>query len=155
MGRAIVHLMRIDCGYDVKGVVTVNVSLDGTTHQLGKRQFPYFEVVLDRIRSLPGVRSASATEFLPLYATGLVGGSLGLDGRPAKRNSTMVPVLSGYFRTMGARILYGREFTDAEVRSGAKLAVVNKPFAADLARRKTLWVISSRLGTRRGKLLAC
>lgn len=147
--------MRIDCGYDVKGVVTVNISLDGTTHQLGKRQFPYFEVVLDRIRSLPGVRSASATEFLPLYATGLVGGSLGLDRRPAKRNSTMVPVLSGYFRTMGARILYGREFTDAEVRSGAKLAVVNKPFAADLARRKTLWVISSRLGTRRGKLLAC
>lgn len=130
VGRAIVHLMRIDRGYDVKGVVTVNVSLDGTTHQLGKRQLPYFEEVLDRIRSLPGVRSASATEFLPLYASGFVGGPFGLDGRPAKRNSTMVPVLSGYFRTMGGRILYGREFTDAEVRSGAKVAVVNERFAA-------------------------
>jgi putative ABC transport system permease protein len=42
----------------------------------------------------------------------------------------MVPVLSGYFRTMGGRILYGREFTDAEVRSGAKVAVVNERFAA-------------------------
>jgi putative ABC transport system permease protein len=130
VGRAIVHLMRIDRGYDVKGVVTVNVSLDGTTHQLGKRQLPYFEEVLDRIRSLPEVRSASATEFLPLYAWGFVGGPFGLDGRPAKRNSTMVPVLSGYFRTMGGRILYGREFTDVEVRSGAKIAVVNEPFAA-------------------------
>ena len=130
VGRAIVHLMRIDRGYDVKGVVTVNVSLDGTTHQLGKTQLPYFEEVLDRIRSLPGVRSASATEFLPLYASGFVGGPFGLDGRPAKRNSTMVPVLSGYFRTMGGRILYGREFTDAEVRSGAKVAVVNERFAA-------------------------
>jgi hypothetical protein len=118
VGAAINHLMRIDRGYDVKGVVTVNVSLDGTTHQLGKTQLPYFEEVLDRIRSLPGVRSASATEFLPLYASGFVGGPFGLDGRPAKRNSTMVPVLSGYFRTMGGRILYGREFTDAEVRSG-------------------------------------
>ncbi len=130
VGRAIVHLMRIDRGYDVKGVLTVNVSLDDTTHQLNKRQLPYFEEVLARIRSLPGVRAASATEFLPLYASGFVGGPFGLDGRPAKLNSTMVPVLSGYFETMGGRILYGREFTDAEVRAGAKVAVVNERFAA-------------------------
>jgi hypothetical protein len=85
---------------------------------------------MDRIRKLPGVRSASATEFLPLYASAFVGGPFGLDGRPAKRSSTLVPVLSGYFQTMGARILYGREFTEAEVRFGAKVAVVNERFAA-------------------------
>ncbi len=130
LGRAFVHLMRIDRGYDVKGVVTAAVSLDGTTHQLDKRQLPYFEEVLDRIRSLPGVRVASATEFLPLYASAFVGGPFGLDGRPARLNSTMVPVLSGYFKTMGAQILCGREFTEAEVRSGARVAVVNEQFAA-------------------------
>jgi ABC-type antimicrobial peptide transport system permease subunit len=42
----------------------------------------------------------------------------------------MVPVLSEYFQTMGGRILYGREFTEVEVRSGAKVAVVNERFAA-------------------------
>ena len=123
-------LMKIDRGYDVKQVVTVNVSLDGTTHQLGKRELPYFERVLDRIRRLPGVRTASATEFLPLYASAFVGGPFGLDGRPAPRNSTMIPVMSEYFQTMGGEILYGREFTDAEVRSGARVAVVNQRFAA-------------------------
>jgi hypothetical protein len=130
VGRAIVHLMRIDRGYGVEGVVTVNVSLDGTTHQLDKRQLPYFEEVLDRIRNLPGVRSASATVFLPLYASAFVGGPFGMDGRAAGRNSMMVPVLSGYFQTMRSRILYGREFTDAEVRSGVRVAVVNERFAA-------------------------
>jgi len=130
LGRAFLHLMRIDRGYDVKGVVTVGVSLDGTTHQMNKRQLPYFEEALDRIRRLPGVRTASATEFLPLYASAFVGGPFGLDGHPAKRNSAMVPILSGYFQTMGGRILYGREFTEAEVRSGAKVAVVNERFAA-------------------------
>jgi ABC-type antimicrobial peptide transport system permease subunit len=122
--------MRIDRGYEVQGIVTVGVSLDGTSHQLDKRQLPYFEEVLDRIRKLPGVRAASATEFLPLYASAFVGGPFGIDGRPAKHNSTLVPVLSGYFQTMGGRILYGREFTAAEVRSGAKVAVVNERFAA-------------------------
>lgn len=130
LGRAFVHLMRIDRGYEVEGIVTVGVSLDGTSHQLDKRQLPYFEEVLDRIRELPEVRAASATEFLPLYASAFVGGPFGIDGRPAKHNSTLVPVLSGYFQTMGGRILYGREFTAAEVRSGAKVAVVNERFAA-------------------------
>ncbi len=130
LGRAFVHLMRIDRGYDVHGIVTVNISLDGTTHQSGKRQLPYFEEVLDRIRQLPGVRSASATDFLPLYASAFVGGPFGLDGRQAPLNSTMVPVLSGYFQTMGGRILYGREFTETEVRSRAKVAVVNERFAS-------------------------
>ncbi|MCU1272827.1 MAG: hypothetical protein JWO48_258 [Bryobacterales bacterium] len=129
VGRAFVNLMRTDRGFDVKGLVTVNVSLDGTTHQLAQRELPYFEEALARVRRLPGVSSASATEFLPLYATGFVGGAFGLDRRPAKRSSMMVPVLSDYFQTMGGRILCGREFTDAEVRSDARVAVVNERFA--------------------------
>jgi putative ABC transport system permease protein len=130
LGRAFVHLMRIDRGYDVRNLVTVNVSLEGTTHQLDNRQLPYFEEVLNRIRQLTGVRAASATEFLPLYASAFVGGPFGLDGRPAARNSTLIPVMSGYFQTMGGKILYGREFTDAEIRAGATVAVVNERFAS-------------------------
>jgi predicted permease len=129
LGRALVELMRVDRGFDVKHVVTVSVSLDGTTHQAEKTQLPYFEDVLDRIRRLPGVRAASATEFLPLYASAFVGGPFGLDGHPAPRNSTMIPIMSDYFQTMGARILYGREFTDAEIRSSARVAVVSEQFA--------------------------
>ena len=41
----------------------------------------------------------------------------------------MIPVMAEYFQTMGARILYGREFTDAEIHSGARVAVVNQRFA--------------------------
>jgi predicted permease len=130
LGRAFAHLMNIDRGYDVNQVVTVSVSLDGTSYTLEKRQLPYFDEALDRIRSLPGVRAASATEFLPLYASSFVGGPFGLDGRPATHNSMLVPVLSGYFRTMGAQILRGREFTEGEVRSGADVAVVNERFAS-------------------------
>lgn len=130
LGRSFVRLMKIDRGYDTNNVVTVSVSLDGTTHQFDKRQLPYFEEVLDRVRRISGVRSASATEFLPLYASAFVGGPFGMDGHPAARSSTMIPVMSGYFQTMGAGILHGREFTDAEIRSGASVAVVNERFAA-------------------------
>jgi putative ABC transport system permease protein len=131
VGRAFVNMMRTDRGFERKGLVTVSVSLDGTTRGVAGHQLPYFEEALDRVRRLPGVRSASETEFLPLDATGFVGGPFGFDGRPAKQNSTMVPVLSDYFKTMGGRILYGREFTDAEVRSDAQVVVVNERFAKE------------------------
>src|SRR5579863_908539 len=130
VGHAFARLMSTDRGYNVNGIATVSVSLDGTTYQSDDRQLPYFEEVLDRVRRLPGVRSASATEFLPLYAKGFIGGSFGIDGHPAKRNSMIVPVFADYFQTMGGQILYGREFNDAEVRSGAKVAVVTEGFAA-------------------------
>ena len=130
VGRAFVNLMRIDRGFDMQGLVTVSVSLDGTPHQLAGRQLPYFEEALQRIRRLPGVRNASETEFLPLNSPMFLGGPMGFDGRPAKENSMLVPVLDNYFRTMGGRRLFGREFTEAEVRSDTKVAVVSELFAS-------------------------
>ncbi|HEU4837240.1 MAG TPA: ABC transporter permease, partial [Pyrinomonadaceae bacterium] len=94
IGRAFFQLMAADRGFDATGIVTVNVSLEGTTHQTEKQRLQYFDEVLARIRNLPRVRSASATEFLPLYATDFVGGRFGVDGRRANRGSTMVPTLA-------------------------------------------------------------
>lgn len=131
VGRAFLDLMHVDRGFDRNGLVTVNVSLEGTTHQTDERRLAYFQEALARVRRLPGVRSASATEFLPLYATGFVGGWFGIDGHPAAESSMLVPVFPDYFRTMGGRILRGREFTSAEVQSDARVAVVNDRFASE------------------------
>jgi predicted permease len=129
VGRAFVNLLRIDRGFDARGLVTLGVSLQGTTHEGAGRQLPYFDEALSRIRRLPGVQSASATEVLPLYVNGISGGFFGFDGRPPKTNSMAVPILAGYFETMGGHMLHGREFTDAEIHSDAKVAVVNDKFA--------------------------
>jgi putative ABC transport system permease protein len=131
VGRAFVKLMSIDRGFDSRGLVTVNVALEGTAHQPDDRRLAYFQEALARIRRLPRVRSASATEFLPIYATSFMGGLFGMDGGPASENSMVVPVFPDYFRTMGGRILRGREFTEEEIRSNARVAVVNELFASE------------------------
>src|SRR5581483_4325535 len=84
---------------------------------------------LARIHRLPGVVDASATEFLPLYATGFVGGRFGLDGRAPKQSSMCVPVMADYFQTLRAKLVYGRDFTPADVEADAKVAIVNEEFA--------------------------
>ena len=153
LGRAFVGLMKIDRGYDVKQVVTVSVSLDGTTHQTDEGRLPYFEQVLDRVRRLPGVRAASATEFLPLYALAFVGGPFGLDGHPAARSSTMIPVMGEYFRTMGTSILYGRQFTDAEATPAHESRWSISDSLPGSAHRRTQSVTNSRMTVTVGESL--
>jgi putative ABC transport system permease protein len=131
VGRAFAHLMHIDRGFDCSGLATVNVSLEGTTHQTDASRLGYFQEALARVRRLPGVRSASATEFLPLYATGFIGGQFRMNGRPQRESSILVPVMTDYFQTMGGRILWGREFSGAEVQDNARVAVVNERFASE------------------------
>jgi hypothetical protein len=122
--------MQIDRGFVPRNLVTVNVSLKGTVHQGSGRSLAYFEEALAGVRRLPGVLSASATEFLPLYATASIGGVFAVDGQPGRAGAAVIPVFSDYFRTMGGHIVAGREFTDEEVQQGAKVAIVNEQFAA-------------------------
>ncbi|HLJ47399.1 MAG TPA: ADOP family duplicated permease [Bryobacteraceae bacterium] len=131
VGRAFIDLMQIDRGFVPKSLVTVNVSLQGTAHQGDGRGLVFFEEALARVRRLPGVQNASATEFLPLYATGFIGGVFEVDGRPGRASATVVPVLSDYFATMGGRIVAGRDFTAAEVHGNARVAIVSERFAAE------------------------
>ena len=131
VGRAFMRLVQVNRGFVPKDLVTVNVSLQGTAHQGDGRSLAYFEEVLSRVRRLPGVQSASATEFLPLYATSFIGGVFNVDGRPGRAAATVIPVFSDYFRTMGGSIVAGREFTAAEVQGNARVAIVSERFAAE------------------------
>jgi predicted permease len=131
VGRAFLALMHVDHGFDRTGVVTATVSLEGSTRETDASRLVYFQEALDRIRRLPGVRSASTTQFLPLDAKGFIGGRYRLDGRAASMSSSNIPVMPDYFRTMGGRIVAGREFTEADLQGNANVAIVNDIFARE------------------------
>jgi predicted permease len=128
---ALSHEFHIDRGFKADGVITASVALDGTVRGAPGQRLQYFEQVLNRLRNLPGVQSASATEFLPLLSGKFLGGPYAFDGHQSKHGTAadVLPIMAGYFGTTGGRVLYGREFTDAEVRTDAKVTVVNETFA--------------------------
>ena len=131
VARAVSHELHIDRGFTADGVVTASVALDGTVRDKPGLRLQYFEEVLDRLRRLPGVRSASSTEFLPLLSGKFIGGPYAFDGhRSAPGTGTsVIPIMADYFAATGGHVLYGREFTDAEVRSNANVVLVNETFA--------------------------
>ena len=129
--RALSHELHIDRGFKADGVVTASVALDGTVRDKPGLRLQYFEEVLDRLRRLPGVRSASSTEFLPLLSGKFLGGPYAFDGHPSPPGTAtdVIPMMADYFATTGGHVLYGREFTDAEVRANAGVVLVNETFA--------------------------
>jgi putative ABC transport system permease protein len=130
IGRAFVGLVRIDNGYDLESIATMSVSFAGTGYAASGRARSYYDDVASRIERVPGVQAVSATESLPLAVDAFMGTAFSLDGTgPTSPLTTVVSVAPAFFRTMGARILAGREFTSADLMPGESLAIVNEQFA--------------------------
>ena len=129
--RAVSHELRLDRGFRTDGVITASVAVAGTVRDKPGQRLQYFEEVLDRLRQVPGVQNASSTEFLPLLSGKFIGGRYAFDGHASKPGTaaSVLPIMANYFATTGGHVLYGREFTDAEIRANGNVVLVNETFA--------------------------
>jgi predicted permease len=92
-----------------------------------------YEQIVEAVRAIPGVVSAGAVKNAPMRGTGeRVGFTTPGMVVPAGQDSptaALLHVSDGYFHTIGARVLEGREFTTAD-RAGAPMVVlINAAFA--------------------------
>jgi putative ABC transport system permease protein len=146
MLRSFARLTSVDPGFDPRGVLTLTVSLAGSSHTTDAARAAFFEQLLRQVSALPGVRSASAINHLPL------GGdvwTLGfkVEGRPEpppgeKPGAVYRVVRPDYFRTMGATLLEGRDFTARDDANSAGVVIVNESFA------RNAWQGEGSLGKR-------
>lgn len=128
LGRSFMALMRVDNGYQIRSMVTLSVSLAGGLRQ-GTRAWTYLNDVLDRVRHVPGVVSVSGTESLPLNIDAFMGGRFQIDKRGSAPIATVVHVAPGFFSTIGAGLIAGREFSPADLVSGESIAIINDELA--------------------------
>jgi putative ABC transport system permease protein len=90
----------------------------------------FFKQIVGQVETIPGVRSASAINFLPF--TGLAAATgFKIVGHPepeaGKEPGTEVRVaMPGYFETMGIPIIKGRTFTDKEATEPSHVVIVNE-----------------------------
>ena len=134
--KSFLRLHAVDPGFDPRGVATFDVSLPDAYTPAQSRQF--FAALMERVRAVPGVRSAGAIFGLPLTDFDYSISLHDVDGHvlsPQEGESGFSPQLRvvspGFFRTLGIRLLEGRVFTDADRAGGEYVAVVS----ASAARR--------------------
>jgi len=133
MVRSYMKLQRIEMGFDSRSVVGGAITLAEPRWNEPGTRVRFAEELLERVRGVPGVESATVASGFPL--TGGQESGLEIEGRRALDRAraprvTTVAIGAEYFPTLHVTLTRGREFTDADGRPGAEAAIVNERFAA-------------------------
>jgi predicted permease len=119
-------------GFNANHVALAAFDLRGNGYS-GERGTNYFDRLLERVRAMPGVESATSERYVPLWFTGRSYTFIQVEGYTPGPNEDMRIDLnvvgSDYFHTMQIPIVAGRDFAEQD-RSGApKVLIVNQTMA--------------------------
>src|SRR5579859_1816468 len=125
--RSLRNILTLDAGFQRDGMVVVDIGYAGLNLP-PERRVAFRELLLERVRALPGVTGAADTSIVPVRGFGwqadvVVGG---------KESDTFVlesNISPGYFRTTGTPFLMGRDFDERDNRQSPKVAIVNEETA--------------------------
>lgn len=131
--KSFVRLKGVDPGFDPRRLITMRVKLTDAGHANDQERAVFFERVIERIRSQPGVQSAAAVSTLPLdqldtwsYAT-----AEGFTAPDPERGVFLgrITVTPAYFETMRIPLLSGRDFTEQDRANRPRAVIVSEGLA--------------------------
>ena len=128
--HSFVRLTSVSTGFESSGsdgvLQVVRVRLPDRLYAEPERMQAFARGVLDRVRYLPGVTSASVINSAP-FGMMFIQGDFEIEGQPKPTLAAGVPKIeAGYFRTMGIPLLAGREFTAGDTADAPKVAIVSE-----------------------------
>ena len=128
--HSFVRLTSVPSGFESSGrdgvVQTVKVTLPERLYDGPDRIHAFARDVLDRIRYLPGVKSASLINSAP-FGMMFIQGDFEIEGQPKPKLYAGTPKIDGgYFSTMGIPVLVGREFTAQDTAEAPKVAILSE-----------------------------
>jgi putative ABC transport system permease protein len=126
--RTWVTLQRVQLGFSAKNMLVMNLQLPGAKYSQTAQVVAFYESLLDRARRIPGVESAGTIETMFLTETPNSGTitAEGRASRPDDKEVTFDGVSPGFFSTIGARIVQGRDFTSSDRTGAPPVAIVNE-----------------------------
>lgn len=131
------HVLQVDRGFTADSAVAIDVTPVGAAYRTKEAQASFYDRALERIRALPGVRSAAVVNHAPLTGESNVN-SVQLEGTqatvdPVTRQAVMVNVRfvgADYFTTLGIPLVSGRAIEEGDRER--KVAVITARLAAKL-----------------------
>jgi putative ABC transport system permease protein len=135
MMKSFVHVRRIDVGFNAGRLMTAKIALLENEYPAPAQRNSFYRELLQRLATAPGVESVALTSSLPLSEDDLSIQGFFVQGQPAPQDSSQIPVAlhcvvsPDYFRTMGVRLLKGRDFNDADVEGKERVVIVDETIA--------------------------
>ena len=144
--RSFQQLVAVDPGFRPDHVLTAWIQFPNARYQKEEQKNQFFARLLEEVRAVPGVRSASADGFLP-FAGIIAATGVQVDGRPALPISQL-PVVDvslvepDLFETLGIPLISGRTFQPSEAYAASGNVVISQSMAT------ALWPNENPIGKR-------
>jgi predicted permease len=129
--HALQQLRTMNPGFNPNNALTLSmdVALQGYDKAKGEQ---FYRQLITRVESVPGVRSAALTSFIPL-SLNYSSSTVYVEGQPSGRGANAPTAMAAsvgprYFETMGTPLLYGREFSPQDTADSEATAIVNETF---------------------------
>jgi putative ABC transport system permease protein len=127
--QSFARLQRVDLGYDPHSLLTMPISAPFSTYRDGASRARLYKQMLERVSQTPGVESVALTCGVPF---GYLNFPFNIEGTPLPSGDAVVrydSINSDYFKTLKARMVAGREFTEHDTERSPKVAIINDALA--------------------------
>jgi putative ABC transport system permease protein len=136
MMKSLYRLLAVDPGFRSAQLLTMQMSLRTSQYRNETNKLTFWAHVLDRVRVLPGVEAAALGTSVPMTESHSRS-DVTVEGmalpKPGNFPHPDVHIVSpAYVKTLGIQMLRGREFTDSDLESAPKVAVINDRMARGL-----------------------
>ncbi|HEY2824544.1 MAG TPA: ABC transporter permease, partial [Gemmatimonadales bacterium] len=131
--KSFARLQDVSPGFQPDHLFVADLPLSTTTYARPEQRSAFFDRLIDRARTLPGVRAAAAATFLPVSG----GGGLlhfNIAGQAPKGPADYTAagyraVSEGYFETLNVPLLKGRRLTRSDDEKGPPVVLINQSMA--------------------------
>ena len=135
MIQSFLRLRRVNVGIEPTNISIASFQLSPAKYREEEQRASFVKQLMERVRALPGVQTASGTTTIPLSGGGW-GRSLTVEGYPvlAVGQAPMIQhtvVTPDYFRTMGISLLSGRDFTDSDAKGSPLVTIIDERLARE------------------------
>ena len=134
--RTYAAMNAADLGYPPDRVLTMRIPLPARNYPDAPRRIAFFQDLLSRLASVPGVQSAGINT--GLHPFGNMWTSVDVAGAPPNVEPVSIhQVSSGYFDALGIRVAAGRQFTSTDIDHAQPVALINERFARTRLENRT------------------
>ena len=140
------RLQSVDIGFNPEQVMTMAVSLPARKYTKPQQSVQFYQGLLDRLRSMPGVRSAGITTNIPFVGDDNTDNFI-VEGHEPKTGdqgmqTQLLSITPGYLQVMGIPLIRGRDFSETDNGDSQTVAIVDETLA------RMFWPDGDALGKR-------
>jgi putative ABC transport system permease protein len=133
--QTLASLLRVNPGFKAEHVMTVRLSVSGAKYQTPESAIQFFRELQKKLSASNGIDSVGVISHLPFDDT-LPNwyGYYWPEGAPKTEQNTVMAdhrsILPGYFQSLGAQFVAGRDFDAIDVQENRPIAIVDENVAA-------------------------